>query len=358
MPINTLYDTWNERITQLWPHLRVTQQRNFARLLAGISQSRSVHLNDIADELPGQAKQVSQTRQLSRFLDNHAIRVRKLYAPIAQRLIAAAAKTGEIRLVVDATKVGFGHQLLMVALAYRKRALPIVWTWVRERIGHSSSFKQLALLAYVCCLLPKDTRVLLVGDCEFGAVEVLRHLDRWQWKYVLRQPASNLLDLTLHGNWQRFGDVLDEPGQSKWLGRAFLTLAHAYPVNLLAYWQVGEKQPWLLATNLPSQQQALHAYRKRPWIEEMFGDMKKHGFDLESTHLRHFLRLSRLTLAIALLYVWLVAFGAQAIKNGQRHLVDRKDRRDLCIFQIGWRLIKRRLVNSLSIPIRLCPTVW
>ena len=90
----------------------------------------------------------------------------------------------------------------------------------------------------------------------------------------------------------------------------------------------------------------------------MFGDMKKHGFDLESTHLRHFLRLSRLTLAVALLYVWLVAYGARAIKNGQRHLVDRKDRRDLCIFQIGWRLVKRRLVNSLSVSIPLCPNVW
>jgi hypothetical protein len=69
--------------------------------------------------------------------------------------------------------------------------------------------------------------------------------------------------------------------------------------------------------------------------EEIFGDMKKHGFDLESTHLCHFLRLSRLTLAVVILYVWLVAYGARAIKNGKRHLVDRKDRRDLCIFQIG-----------------------
>jgi hypothetical protein len=37
------------------------------------------------------------------------------------------------------------------------------------------------------------------------------------------------------------------------------------------------------------------------WIEEMFGDLKGHGFDLESTHLRYFLRLARLTLAVVLL---------------------------------------------------------
>ena len=200
--------------------------------------------------------------------------------------------------------------------------------------------------------------MLVVGDCEFGAVDVLRQLDRWHWHYVLRQPASHLVDLTLHNHWQRFGDVLNKPGQSKWLGRGYLTREHVYPVHLLAHWKRDEETPWLLATNLTSKQATLRAYRRRPWIEEVFGDMKKHGFDLESTHLRHFLRLSRLTFAVVLLYVWLVTCGAHAIKNGQRHLVDRKDRRDLCIFQIGWRLMKRRLLNALPVSTNLCPGVW
>jgi hypothetical protein len=97
------------------------------------------------------------------------------------------------------------------------------------------------------------------------------------------------------------------------------------------------------------------AYRRRMWIEEMFGDLKGNGFDLESTHLRHFARLSRLTLAVALLYVWLVSTGARTIKNGQRHWVDRKDRRDLSIFRIGLRWIERRLTNGLSFHIPMCP---
>lgn len=358
MPINRLYHTWFARIEQMWPQLRVTQRRNLAWLLAGICQSRSVHLHHIAAQMPGRAKLVSLTRRLSRFMDNSALRVRALYAPVVQVLLQAACRSGEIRLIVDATKVSFGHQLLIVAIAYRKRALPVAWTWVRGRIGHSTSLKQLALLAYVQRLIPQGSTVLLVGDCEFGAVDVLRQLDRWGWQYVLRQPGSHLIDLTLHNHWQRFGDVLDRPGQSTWLGRGFLTREHVYRAHLLAHWQQGEELPWLLATNLPSKQATLRAYRRRPWIEEMFGDMKKHGFDLENTHLRHFLRLSRLTFAVALLYVWLVTCGAQAIKNGQRHWVDRKDRRDLCIFQIGWRLTKRRLLNALPVSIRLCPGIW
>ncbi len=30
------------------------------------------------------------------------------------------------------------------------------------------------------------------------------------------------------------------------------------------------------------------AYGKRMWLDDMFGDFKKHGFDLESSHFRHF----------------------------------------------------------------------
>ena len=261
----------------------------------------------------------------------------------------------EIRLIVDGTKIGFGHQLLLVAVAYRRRAVPIAWTWVKGSRGHSSSYKQLALLAYVQRLMPKNAEVLVVGDSEFGAVEVLRQLDKWHWGYVLRQKANHLVKGKRQHAWQRFGDLVLQPGQSVWLASARLTQQHAYSVNLLAYWKPGEKEPWLLATNLTTPQTTRRAYRRRMWLDETFGDLKKHGFDLEATHLRHFLRLSRLTLLAALLYLWLVSLGSQVIKRGQRRLVDRADRRDLSIFRIGFSMAQRYLANAHPFSIRLTP---
>lgn len=356
MSINQLYLTWLEQITQLRPGERITRLRNLAWLIVGIFLSRSVHLSKIASKIPGSAKQMSIVRRLSRFLANPAVRTRQWYEPIARSLLEAMTKTvGEIRLIADGTKVGFNHRLLIIAIAFRRRAIPIVWTWVKSAKGHSSAYKQLALLAYVRKLLPKGVPVLLVGDSEFGAVEVIRQLEAWGWQYVLRQKPNHLVKLEGRSFWQPFGDLISAPGQSIWLGRGLLTALHAYPVNLLAYWKEGEKEPWLLATNLTSLRAAIKAYRRRMWIEEMFGDWKGNGFDIESTHLRHFLRLSRLTLAVALLYVWLISTGVRAIKNGQRELVDRKDRRDLSIFQIGLRLVERRMINAMRILIPLCP---
>jgi hypothetical protein len=298
----------------------------------------------------------SKIRRLSRFLDNGAVRVREWYKPVARSLLEAAANQGiEIRLLVDGSKIGFGHQLLIVALAYRKRAIPLAWTWVKGKRGHSSAYKQLALLKYVHQLIPDGAEVVIAGDSEFGAVKVLKQLDQWGWKYVMRQKCSHLIKLKGQLLWQQFGTLVEKSGQRFWSTSALLTEEHAYSVNLLAYWKRGEKEPWLLATNLPTARDALRVYRRRMWIEEMFGDFKKHGFDLESTHLRHFLRLSRLTLVVALLYLWLVAFGSQVIKRGQRRLVDRVDRKDLSIFRIGLSMLERYLANAQALFIRLIP---
>jgi hypothetical protein len=353
---NPLYQSWFRQIQALRPRERVTRVRNMGWMMVGIYESRSVQLSKVAGKIPGPAKLLSTIRRLARFLDNPAIRVREWYLPIAQAWLAYLATTvGEIRLIADGTKVGFGHQLLMIAVAFQRRTIPIAWTWVPCRRGHSSAYKQLALLSYVRGLVPAGVPVLLVGDSEFGAVAVMRQMNKWHWYYVVRQKATHQVKLRWRKHGQAFGSMIQTAGQSFWWEAARLTTEHSFRVNLLAHWVVGEKEPWLLATNLPTRQLALQAYKRRMWIEEMFGDMKKHGFDLESTHLQHFLRLSRLTLIVALLYVWLLTAGATTIKNGHRHWVDRRERRDLSLFQIGWRSCERKLINGQHLTILLCP---
>ena len=355
MPINPVHDTWIQRILELRPGQRITQVRNFVWLMIGIYKSRSVHLSKVAGKIPGQAKVLSTTRRLSRFLDNPSINVREWYEPIARQWLKAQIHwIGEIRLMIDGTKIGFGHQLLMVAIAYRKRSIPIAWTWVKHVRGHSTASKQLALLSYVRSLFPCKTPVILVGDTEFGPVAVITQLKKWRWYYVLRQKTNTLVCFDRKSKWFAFERYIPKVGQRIWLGHGYLTQKEACPTNLLISWQVGEKEPWCLATNLPDLSTALSFYKRRMWIEEMFGDMKKHGFDLESTMLHTFQRLSRLTLAVAYLYVWLISSGTRTIHAGLRHLVDRNDRRDLSIFQIGFRYIQRRLINALPIQTSLC----
>ena len=350
MPIPELYHTCSKMLRELRPDERVTRIRTFSWLMVGLYESRSVHLSKVAEKIPGRASLPSLTRRVRRLLDNPAIQVRDWYEPLAKSIVQRLAD-GEIRLIVDGSKVGFGHQLLLVAIAYRRRAIPLAWTWVKSSRGHSTVHKQKALLTYVHGLIPAKSRVLLLGDAEFGEVDVQKLLRKWHWQYVLRQKGRYLLRQNASRDYQRLDSLVKKPGQTQWLEACLLTAKYAYPVNFLAYWKTGEKDPWLLATNLICPQATRKAYSRRMWIEETFGDMKSNGFDLESTHLRHFLRLSRLTLAVVLLYVWLLAFGSQVIKSGQRYLVDRRDRRDHSIFRIGRNMAERRIKNGTKLQI-------
>ena len=349
-----LYRTWFGPLAQLSPDGCPSRVRNLTWLIVGLYRAMNVHLSAIVRKWPLSAKNPSLWRRLERFLSNPAVHVREWYEPVARQwLHEAASSLGEIRLIVDGTKVGFGHQLLIVCLAFRRRAVPLAWTWVPSSRGHSSALVQLALLAYVRRLLPKRARVILVGDSEFGSVVVMRHVRHWRLAYVLRQKGSHLVRAKSSRQWQPFAQLVSRAGQSVWWSEACLTQQWRYPTAVLAYWAKGEKEPWLLATNLPDARTTRRAYQRRMWIDELFGDLKGHGCDLEATHLRHFMRLSRLTLAVCLLYSWLLQVGRMVIRQGQRDLVDRHDRRDLSLARIGHDMIEKWL--ALGRPIAITP---
>jgi hypothetical protein len=338
---------------------RITRIRSFTWLIVGIFLSKSVQLNKIGLKIPGEAREVSVVRRLSRFLRNPGMGVRAVYEPIVKLWIRdLLAKQGYMLLIMDATRVGFGHQLLMVAAAYHRRSLPIAWVWVKGKKGHSSVSQQVELLNYVHRLTPGSSPVKLVGDSEFRSPELYKLLKSWRWQYALRVMDSFQIRKTLQESWQPIANLVTKPGQRLWLERVYLTLEHQYRTNFLIYWKKGEKAPWLLATNFPTRCTTLNAYKRRMWIEEMFGDWKGHGFDFESTHVHHADRLSILTLAVALLYLWLVFDGVKRIHSSECIFVDRSDRCDLSIFQIGLRWIERCLKNDVPFSLSFLLPRW
>jgi len=345
------------KLADLGVKCRQPTLKNFAWLITGIYYAQSISTGRIALEMSwGSIKVTSMVRRLSRLLANTSVRVREWYRPIAQSLLQSQANAlGEIRLIVDGSKVGNQHQLLMVSIAYRRRSIPIAWTWVRHKKGHSSARLQKALLSYVHGLIPKGVPVSIVGDSEFGNVPVMQLVDGWGWVYTFRQRANRLVKLQGSKAWRRFGHYATQRGQKEWLGPAYITQTHAFSTHLYIEWQPGQSEPWLLATNADNARTTQRLYKRRMWIEEMFGDFKGNGFNLERTKLRHFNRLSRLTLAVVLLFVWLIDLGSRTIKSGHRQWVDRKDRRDLSIFRIGHNMLKRRLRNQKIPQIRFEP---
>ena len=120
-----LYTKWFVQVKKWLPQEPETRQRNLVHLLVGIFFSKSVHLSKIANHMLTTAQKESNTVRLSRFLDNEGVKVDDWYKAYITGVIESLKKAGvEIRLLVDGSKVGRGHQLLMVAIAYRRRAIP------------------------------------------------------------------------------------------------------------------------------------------------------------------------------------------------------------------------------------------
>lgn len=353
-PSHRLYGSVYLALTQLLPQEVDSRLTNMAFLMIGIFGAHSVLTGRRSAHIPVQVKKPSLVRRMERFLDNGAVRVRTWYEPIARWLVQAASVTGEIALVWDSTKVSAHHRLVLVGIAYRQRVIPLAWTWVRTSRGHCSTYLQLALLSYVRSLLPTDAHVSLVGDCEFGHMPLVTTLQDWHWDDVLRQSGHQLVDVASEPDWQRL-DTLIQRGEWRFLNDVHLTATHQVPTQLLLAWERRYPTPWLLATNLTNPRLILRLYHRRMWIEETYGDLKDNGFDLERSALEHFLRLSRLTLAVALLYVWFLAFGADQVQRGLRTEVDRADRRDLSLFRIAWDALQRALMFDLPFLVSFVP---
>jgi hypothetical protein len=349
------YGKWQAMLKQLIPDNCASRLTNLAMLIVGIFESQSVYLSLLAREIPIRAKKLSLAKRLERFLDNEAVDVEAWYHPWATWLLQSASVSGKVHLVIDTTKVSAYCRQVMVSVAYQRRTLPIMWDWVEYARGHCTTDLQIALLRRLYRLLPVGVQVSLVGDSEFGNADLIEVLQDWNWDYALRQKGNTLFCQSHDAIWKRLDSVQVGREQALWIGHVSLAKSNPCETHLIVYWKQGEKDPWYLATNQLSALPTLRLYKRRMWIEEMFGDMKGHGFDLELSRLRTPERLSRLTLAVCILYVWLVTTGEYVLLMGFNSEVDRNDRQDLSIFRLGWDWLARCFTFDDPIPILLRP---
>lgn len=355
MPNNLhTYHKTLQQLRQWLPQERITRLRNMALLMLGLQLSAAIHLPLIVRKWPLPGKLPSLTNRLRRFLDNEHVLVRDWYHPLAQHLVQTFA-TKEIRLVIDCTKVGFNYRLMTIGIAYKKRTLPLVWSVHKGRKGHVALTEQLKLFRYVATLLPQGSQVWVMGDAGFESVPLLRWLRGQGWSFVIRQNGRTMVRW-VGQDWVKLNQLAIREGQTRSIGWVRLTRKHdAGWFFLVIHWDKGEEEPWFLVSNQADTRLMIRHYRIRMWIEEMYGDMKGHGFDLEATHLADADRISRLVLAVCLTFVWFITLGSWVVKRGWRHLLDHKSRRDKSYFRLGWDWMERCLRLNQPVPIRFSP---
>ena len=318
----------------------LTRLVNLAALALGVLRSKSLQIGQILTALPLAGTRDSLKKRVQRFLRNPSVTVEVYYAPLARRILQRLAGGGaRIHLTVDRTEWR-DFNLLYVCVGWRGRALPLLWGILGP--GASSFAEQKELLAVVARWLPPRADVLLLGDREFGTGVLAQWALHQGWGVCLRLRAHEYVCQAGAPYFETLPLVL--PGERRFWPHVAFTQKHAARgLNLAMYWASTAGEPWYLITTEPTCRRACSSYQKRFRIEELFKDFKNNGrgFGLELTGVRHAERLERLLLALALVYTWLLLWGAHVIATGQHQLVDNVRRPTLSLFQTGLRFVMR-----------------
>lgn len=348
MNYHTLYLHLAQRLRPLLRPATDTQVNNLALLTLGLAVSPNCHLATLATVLPIAGRRENLIQHLRRMLKDADLLRRRAYGGVIRHLLADWTAQ-EIALVMDRTDLEDRLSILMLAMAYGKRALPLAWHVLD--FGGTSAELQMELLNQVGPWIPAGTRVTFFGDAEFRAVEVQRLCQRrhWHWQVGLK---SDLLFRDGAGAWQPLKTWTVLPGERQYRQNVYLTAEHNFgPVNLMADWQTDKDAPRYTVMDQPAHLQAWRRGRKRQWIENFFRDWKSHGFDLEDTDLDDYDRLDGLLLGMSLADVWLIHLGQWLTDTGQRTLLEAKHKRDYSLFRLGRDYLRRAQVMEWEVPI-------
>ena len=156
------------------PKQRQTQRTKLALLVSTMLEVRSANLMDLAAGLPRDADCTDMRYQwIIRLLGNPLVISDEVMEPFAREVLERAAADGEpLSLILDQSKMSDRHQVLMLAVRWGERALPLAWR-VEETEGAIGFDTQRALLEAVARWLLEKAGVWLLGDRFYGTADLI-----------------------------------------------------------------------------------------------------------------------------------------------------------------------------------------
>ena len=323
-------------------------------MVASIVTGKKAQLSEMSLHIPHPAQPASLAKRLQRFVKNDKVDVETLYLPFAAEILAHLADK-PLFLALDGSQVGRGCMTLMVAVIYKKRAIPLVWLVYKGKKGHTTGERHIEALELVRPLLPETAQVTLLGDAEYDTVEMLSWLqEETTWDFVVRTEPRILLT---KGETQfSIRQLLTGRNSRTWVNEVSFTQQLFGPVTAVAWWEAAYDKPIYLISSWVHPNEICRAYAKRFKLETLFSDQKSRGFQIHKSHLSDPKRLARLLLATCLAYSWLVYLGVEIEQDeSRRRLIDRPNRRDKSLFRLGFDWLKYALTRDLDFNVLFHP---
>jgi hypothetical protein len=318
---------WTQEITTHLPTLRPAHAAGLALWVVGMVVTRSCGLTAVSALLAAwqDRKENTVRAQLREFYQEAAAKAgTRRQAVIVEpcfvgllRWVLAGYAGPRLALALDATSLDDRFVVLVISVVYRSCAIPVAWAVLPA--GEKGAWRAhwLRLLGLLAPAVPAAWTVLVLADRGLYA--------KWLFAAIVAQGWHPFLRINRQGLFRPAGQDAFQPldrllaaGGGAWAGRgsAFVTPACRLECTLVACWAAGCTDPWLILTDLAPAAADAAWYGLRAWIEQGFKDIKRGGWQWQSTRMRDPARVSRLWLALAVATLWLVRVGGAAEDAG------------------------------------------
>lgn len=317
------FDPWRSTIMTHLPPLSKTQATGLALWSLGMVLAHSCALSAVSAFLAQGLRQKDNTvRQRlrewcyeaegKRGKKRQAVCVETCFAPLLSWVLSWWRGT-QLAIALDATTLGSRFVVLAISVVYRGCAIPVAWVVLEAGKKQAWRREWLRLLRQLRRAVPRGWTVIVLADRGLYA--------RWLFRRIVRLGWHPFLRINNGGTFRPEGSPVSRPLTSlvpeigtQWSGRgtAFKGRGWQLACTLLARWDAGHQDPWLILTDLPPEASDASWYGLRAWIEQGFKVTKRAGWQWQRTRMSDPARASRLWLAVAVATLWLLSVGGEA----------------------------------------------
>jgi len=280
----------------------------------------------------------------------------------------------QLALALDATTLGDRFAVLAISVVYRGCAIPVAWTILAAGEKHAWRREWLRMLRLLQPAVPPTWTVLILADRGLYARWLFRRIVRLGWHPFLRINQGGTFRPADRSGFRPLTSFVPQVGTS-WCGQgtAFKTPECRLPCTLLARWEEGHKDPWLIITDLAPEACDACWYGLRMWIERGFKSTKRGGWQWQATRMTDPDRAARLWLMVALATLWLVSVGGEAEAEAPESAFEPLDTtlptqtrqrratrlRQIGIFRLGLIRLVLAMIDHAPLPFgRFFPELW
>jgi hypothetical protein len=237
--------------------------------------------------------------------------VRQCFKPLLLWLIQRWNGTDKrLALAIDASNLTDRFTVLAISVVYRSCAIPVAWKIVAGASPGAWRPHWEELLEELRGGVPADWTVIVLADRGLYARWLYQKIVALRWHPFMRINVGGLFQVQGQKRWRELKTAAPQRGV-QWSGKVKCYKGQPVEGTLLAGWDQGHTDPWLILTDLEPAAAKVSWYGLRFWIEVGFKHNKRGGWQWQDTRMEKPARAERKWLVLAVASLLVVSAGAE-----------------------------------------------